>query len=91
MIEGISQKFDVKPNRVIRVTHINSKGLQIVVDEDVVREIQEGQDMIVEFTPAATERTIQKDPTDSLQPLVDDHLRAVDTNSLDPLELWLNF
>ena len=49
LVNGISDKFQIDPARVTQVTHINSRGLQIVVDEDVVRELPEGQDMIVEF------------------------------------------
>ena len=49
LVNGISRKFDIDPHRVTQVTHINSKGLHIVVDEDVVREVPEGQDMLVEF------------------------------------------
>jgi hypothetical protein len=47
---SIAMKFGVDPANVSRTTRINSKGLSIVVDDDVVREIPEGQDMRVEIT-----------------------------------------
>lgn len=91
LINGISQKFDIDPNRVIRVTHINAKGLHVIVDEDVVRELQEGQDMMVEFLPVTSEVTLHQASNDSFQPTVDGELLAADTIAPDPLELWLNF
>lgn len=57
LVNGISEKFQIDPMRITQVMYINSKGLQIVIDEDVVRELPEGQDMIVEF--ASTQMTIR--------------------------------
>lgn len=86
----ISEKFSIDPTRVTRVTHINSKGLQIVVDEDVVREVPEGQDMIVEFAPVKTEETINY-LTDSLPTTMVDGDLPAETIVSDPLEMWLNY
>ena len=58
LISAISQKFWIDPRCVTKVTHVNAKGLHIIVDEDVVRELPEGQDIIVEFAPAPGEESM---------------------------------
>lgn len=75
LINSIAKKCGVEPAHVSRTIRINPKGLKIMVDDDVVRELPEGQDMIVEFsevdsvkeepvsgasTPRATGATPQK-------------------------------
>lgn len=91
LVNGISNKFNIDPNRVTRITHVNSKGLHIVVDEDVVRELPEGQDMVVEFAPVKTDES-EKHGSD-LQPttIVDGDFPPPDTTISDPLEMWLNY
>ena len=54
MLRSIAAKCEVDPSRVRRVLRIHPKGLKIVVDDDVVRELPEGQDMAVEFTEIDT-------------------------------------
>ena len=54
LINSIAKKCGVGPAQVTRTLRINPKGLKIVVDDDVVRELPEGQDMIVEFTEVNT-------------------------------------
>ena len=54
MIRGITAKCAVDSSRVRRVLRIHPRGLKIVVDDDVVRELPEGQDMVVEFTEIDT-------------------------------------
>lgn len=50
LITNIALKCGVGPSQVARTLRINSKGLKIMVDDEVVRELPEGQDMIVEFS-----------------------------------------
>jgi hypothetical protein len=45
--------------RVSQVTHIDSRGLQIVIDEDVVRRFPGGQDMVVEFASAQNDHPVK--------------------------------
>ena len=47
---NIAAKFGIEPTSVLRTTYMNSKGLNVIVDDDFVREIPEGQDMRVEVT-----------------------------------------
>lgn len=93
LINGISAKFNIDANRVTRVTHINSRGLHIVVDEDVVRELPEGQDMMVEVAPLKGESPVKRDlgPSASTDVLVDGDFPPPDTTISDPLEMWLNY
>jgi hypothetical protein len=93
LVNGISDKFQIDPARVTQVTHINSRGLQIVVDEDVVRELPEGQDMIVEFAPTQIDQPVKNElvnpaPTESI---ADNEFGIFDAAVSDPLEMWLNY
>lgn len=45
----ICEKRHIDPSHVVRILHINKDGLQVLVDDDVVRELPEGQSMIVEI------------------------------------------
>lgn len=49
LITSIAMKCGVDPTNVTRTLRINPRGLKIMVDDEVVRELPEGQDMIVEF------------------------------------------
>jgi hypothetical protein len=93
LVNGISDKFQIDPARVTQVTHINSRGLQIVVDEDVVRELPEGQDMIVEFASTQIDQPVKNELVNpaSIEALTDNELGIFDTAISDPLEMWLNY
>ena len=93
LVNGISQKFQIDPLRVTQVTHVNSKGLHIIVDEDVVRELPEGQDMLVEFAPVHTDEAVKHEfaPSAESEILVDGIIDPLDTAISDPLEMWLNW
>ncbi|EXJ85847.1 hypothetical protein A1O1_06216 [Capronia coronata CBS 617.96] len=93
LINGISDKFQVDPHQVTQVTHINSRGLHIIVDEDVVRELPEGQDMIVEFAPLRSEQPVKPEPvrTAMTEVRVDSATAPAESWMSDPLEMWLNY
>lgn len=92
LVNGISQKFQIDPQRVTQVTHVNSKGLHIIVDEDVVREVPEGQDMLVEFAPGGGEHVKQEFASQPItEAMVDGIIEPVNTAVSDPLEMWLNY
>lgn len=50
LIAGIASKCEVAPGRIQRALRINPKGLQIMLEDDTVWELPEGQDMCVEFS-----------------------------------------
>lgn len=92
LIIAISEKFGVDPAYVMRVTHLNSKGLQIVVDEEVVRELAEEQDMIVEFSKIHHDQAVKSEtrqPTGT-DMMVDGDVGALDMYT-DGFEMWLNY
>lgn len=49
LMKKISEKHRIDPQRIVRILHVNENGLRIMVDDDVVRELPEGQDMIVDI------------------------------------------
>jgi len=53
----ISEKHHIDPSRVVRILHVNQKGMRIMIDDDVVRELPEGQDMVVDIYEADTSST----------------------------------
>ncbi|KPI41359.1 Grainyhead-like protein [Cyphellophora attinorum] len=94
LVNGISQKFNIDAHRVTSVMHVNAKGLHIIVDEDVVRELPEGQDMLVEFAPGQTGATAVKQEFASnavTEAMVDGIIDPATTAVSDPLEMWLNY
>lgn len=46
---GIASKWNLDPTKVIRTLHILDRGLQVEVDDDVIRELAEGQDITMEI------------------------------------------
>ncbi|GFG24968.1 grainyhead-like protein 2 homolog [Aspergillus udagawae] len=49
-LDQLSKKYNVQPDRILSLVHINPKSLRVAVDDDVVGAIPEGQDMIAQFT-----------------------------------------
>ncbi|KAJ5924512.1 hypothetical protein N7466_008699 [Penicillium verhagenii] len=49
LMKKISEKHEIDPSRIVRILHVNEAGLRIMVDDDVVRELPEGQDMVVDI------------------------------------------
>ncbi|PGH18905.1 hypothetical protein AJ80_04324 [Polytolypa hystricis UAMH7299] len=50
LIHAISRKCRFDPSRIVRALCARKDGVNIVMDDDVVRELPEGQDMVVEFS-----------------------------------------
>ncbi|KAE8145145.1 CP2 transcription factor-domain-containing protein [Aspergillus avenaceus] len=50
LMEKISIKRHIDPQRIVRVLRVNKNGLKIMVDDDVVRDLPDGQDMVVEIS-----------------------------------------
>lgn len=93
LVNSISEKFQINPMRVTQVMHIDSRGLQIVVDEDVVRELPEGQDMIVEFASTQNDHLVKDElmHSPSAEVIVDNELGIFDTAVSDQSEMWLSY
>jgi hypothetical protein len=54
LMDKISMKQHIDPQRIVRVLRVNKNGLKIMVDDDVVRELPDGQDMVVEISETPT-------------------------------------
>lgn len=48
-VSAAATKFDIETQKVVRTVRINQKGIQILMDDEAVREMPEGQDMKAEF------------------------------------------
>lgn len=50
----ISQKQQIDPNRIARLVRVNQSGMKIVIDDDLVQQLPDGQDMVADFSEAPT-------------------------------------
>lgn len=50
LVTSIAKKCNVEPTKILQTVHVNKHRLNIMVDDDVVHELPEGQDMILEFS-----------------------------------------
>jgi hypothetical protein len=48
-VSAAATKFGIEPQKVVRTVRVNQKGIQILMDDDAIRELTEGQDMKAEF------------------------------------------
>lgn len=91
-INGIADKADIEPTQVIRTLRINQKGLQILVDEELMQEIPEGQDMIAEIQDLQPQSPMKREwdagPTD-IQ--VDGDIGFIENTNSEGYELRLHF
>lgn len=55
LMQRICEKHLIDPRQISHIVHVVKDGLKIMVDDDFVQEIAEGQDMVVELdsTPAS--------------------------------------
>jgi hypothetical protein len=92
LVNGIAVKSGVEPSKVLRTLRVNAKGLTIVIDDDTVVQLPEGQDMIVEFHKSKPHSPAKREwdagPTD-IQ--VDGDLDVVENVQSEGFELRLLF
>ena len=48
-VAGIAAKSDLDPSQIVRTVRISQQGLSILFDDEMVRELPEGQDMTADF------------------------------------------
>jgi len=46
---AIALKWNMEPTKILRTLHVLDRGLQVEMDDDVIRELAEGQDLIMEI------------------------------------------
>jgi hypothetical protein len=49
----IAAKYNFELAKIVQMINVNQKGLKIKVDDDVVRQLPEGQDMVLEYSRIA--------------------------------------
>lgn len=49
-INAVATKCNIEPTHVIRTVRVSRKGLHVLMDDEAIREMPEGQDMTAEFT-----------------------------------------
>lgn len=49
-INSVALKWNLEPTKIKRTLRVLQKGLEVEVDDDVIRELSEGQDMILEIS-----------------------------------------
>lgn len=61
LVNKLAVKCGIDPRRINRTVQVNHKGLKIMVDNAVVRELPEGQDMVVEFSEIRSEMALKQE------------------------------
>ena len=56
----IAAKWSFNPAHVLRTIHVTTRGLEVEVDDDVVRQLPEGQDIIMELTKISAPKPLVK-------------------------------
>ncbi|KAL8943272.1 MAG: hypothetical protein Q9216_001183 [Gyalolechia sp. 2 TL-2023] len=61
LVSKLAMKCGIEPSQISRTVQVNHKGLKIIVDNAVVRELPEGQDMVVEFAETQSETVLKQE------------------------------
>ena len=61
LVQSIAAKCDIDASRVQRALRVNARGLKILLDDESVRELPEGQDMSVEFNEIELNSSIKQE------------------------------
>ncbi|KAF4626399.1 hypothetical protein G7Y89_g11762 [Cudoniella acicularis] len=56
---SIATKWNLEPTKVLRVIHVLDRGVQVELDDDVVRELAEGQDLAMEIAEVHNQQPSQ--------------------------------
>jgi len=46
---AIASKWNLEPTKIMRALHVLDRGLEVEIDDDVIRELAEGQDLVMEI------------------------------------------
>lgn len=69
LVTKLAMKCDIEASRISRTVQVNHKGLKIMVEDAVVRELPEGQDMMVDFTETRSETAVKQEPASPQLPM----------------------
>lgn len=51
LVTAICMKLSMEPTKILRVIRVNKQGLQVLLDDQDVAQMAEGQAMVAEFVP----------------------------------------
>jgi len=58
---SIAAKWNLEPTKILRTLHVLDRGLEVVMDDDVIRELAEGQDLIMEIAEVKTSPQLKRE------------------------------
>jgi len=58
---SIASKWNIEPTKILRTLHVLDRGLEVEMDDDVIRELAEGQDLIMEITEVQTSPQLKRE------------------------------
>ncbi len=92
LVSNIAAKCQVEPSRITRTLRVNTKGLKILVDDEVVRELPEGQDMVVDFSELKSDvRPKREWDAGATDIQVDGEVGTLEDTTCTPLAMTLIF
>ncbi|KAM0716978.1 hypothetical protein Q7P37_006830 [Cladosporium fusiforme] len=90
-INAIGLKCDVEPTSIVRTVRISQNGLQVLFDDDCVRELPEGQDMTAEFAEVEESPGMASHAWDDVDLQCDGDLSGINNITTSGYELRLLF
>lgn len=67
-VATLSSKCKIDPTRVVRTMRVPRKGVQVLLDDEAIRELPEAQDLTAEFHPVRSQSPMKREwdagPTD---------------------------
>jgi len=57
LVTGIAAKWNIEPTRILRAIHVLPGGLEVEMDDDIVRKMLEGQDVDMEVSKIAAPKS----------------------------------
>jgi hypothetical protein len=90
LINGVSTKSNIEPTKVLRTIRLNNAGLEILMDDESVMELPEGQDIVAEFVEMHSQEPMKREwETGPTEIQVDGDLDVVQTTQSHGYELKL--
>ena len=90
-VNAIANKSDIEPTNVIRTVRVSRNGLQVLFDDDCVRELPEGQDMTAEFEAISESPGMVDDAWNDVDLQCDGDLTTLNNVATSGYELRLLF
>lgn len=69
--DAIAAKWNLEPTRILRILHVLDRGLEVELDDDVIRELSEGQDLIMEVAQVKNQSPAKREWDMSMDIVVD--------------------